>query len=251
MSSSPYDHPDAVPATVVEVADDVFAYVQSGGGWFVNNTGFLVGRRGVASIDSCSTERRTRDYLSAIGTVTRRPVRTLINTHHHGDHTFGNSLFAGATIVGHQRTRQEALEVGPPAYLPFWNPVEWGDIDVEAPFLTFSERVTLWVDELETEVRHIGCPAHTTNDSIVWVPEHRVLFSGDLVFNGATPFLLWGSVSGAMDAVEKLRELDAETIVPGHGDVGGPDLIDRTAAYLAFVLDLAKAGHAAGVTPLG
>ncbi len=55
----------------------------------------------MVSVDACSTERRTRAYLDAIASVTDQPVRTLINTHHHGDHTFGNYLFGGATIVAH------------------------------------------------------------------------------------------------------------------------------------------------------
>src|SRR4051794_819190 len=85
-----------------EVSDGVFAYVQPDGSWMINNTGFLVGRDGVSAIDACSTERRTRDLLTTIGGVTSAPVRTLVNTHHHPDHTAGNGLFTGATIVAHE-----------------------------------------------------------------------------------------------------------------------------------------------------
>lgn len=234
----------------MEVSEGIFAYTQPDGSWWINNTGVLVGRRGVTSIDACATERRTRAYLAAIETVSARPVRTLINTHHHGDHTYGNFLFSGATVVGHERTRQEAIDFGIPQGLPFWEPVEWGNLELEPPFLTFTDRVTLHVDDLRVEVRYIGNPAHTTNDSIVWIPERKVLFSGDLLFNAGTPFVLMGSVTGALAAVERLRPLGAETIVPGHGAVAGPDLIDDVARYLTFVLDLAKAGRAAGLTPL-
>ena len=67
MSTSAHDHDgDLGPARVQEVSDGVFAYVQPDGTWFINNTGFLVGRNGVASVDACSTERRTRAYLEAI-----------------------------------------------------------------------------------------------------------------------------------------------------------------------------------------
>src|SRR6185503_10464679 len=92
---------------VEEITDGVFAYIQPDGTWWINNTGFLVGPQGVISIDACSTERRTRAYRQAIEAVTPAPVRTLVNTHHHGDHTFGNCLFPGATIVGHERAREE------------------------------------------------------------------------------------------------------------------------------------------------
>ncbi|HLV74069.1 cyclase [Actinomadura hallensis] len=234
-----------------EVSDDVYAYVQPDGTWWINNTGFLVGKRGVTSVDSCSTERRTRAYLEAIRSVTDRPVRTLVNTHHHGDHTFGNYLFPGATVVGHEQTRANALAWGKPFDEPFWTKVDWGDVELEPPFLTYTDGVTLWVDDLRCEVRHVGTPAHTTNDSIVWIPERRVLFSGDLLFNGGTPFLLQGSVSGVIKVLEEvIAPLDAETIVPGHGPVGGPELIDRAVAYARFVQTTAAAGREAGLTPL-
>src|SRR5207302_1271833 len=82
------------------------------------------------------------------------------------------------------------------------------------PTLTFADQVELWVDDLGAEVRHIGTPAHTTGDAVVWLPEHRILFAGDLVFNGGTPFVLMGSVAGSLTAIERLRRYEATTIVP-------------------------------------
>src|ERR1044072_1172779 len=133
MSASTHDHPLA-PPRVEEVSAGVFAYIQPDGSWWINNTGFLAGRRGVISIDACSTERRTRAYRQAIAEVTDRPITTLINTHHHGDHTFGNYLFPEATIVAHERTRELILAEGIPDYRTFaWSPdVEWGDLEAVA-----------------------------------------------------------------------------------------------------------------------
>src|ERR1700722_10393394 len=90
---------DLGPPTTEEVADGVFAYLQPDGSWWLNNTGFLVGRHGVTAIDSSSTHRRTEAFRAAIAAVTAAPVRTLVNTHHHGDHTNGNGLFPDATII--------------------------------------------------------------------------------------------------------------------------------------------------------
>ena len=78
------------PPTLEEVSDGIFAYVQLDGSWCLNNTGFLVGRDGVTAIDTCATEGRTRAFLAALSSVTPKPVRVLVNTHHHGDHTHGN-----------------------------------------------------------------------------------------------------------------------------------------------------------------
>lgn len=87
------------PPTVEEVSPDVFAYIQPDGSWWINNTGFLVGSTRVVAIDTCATEARSRAFQAAIHNITDRPVQTLINTHHHGDHTHGNYLFDTATIV--------------------------------------------------------------------------------------------------------------------------------------------------------
>jgi cyclase len=251
MTSTTHDITTPGPPRVEEVSDGIHAYLQPDGTWWINNTGFLVGQRGVVSVDACSTERRTRAYLAAIERVTPRPVRTLINTHHHGDHTFGNYLFAGATIVGHEATRASVQQWGKPFDAPVWTEVEWGDIELAPPFLTYTEGVTVWVDDLRCEVTHVGTAAHTTNDSIVWIPERGVLFSGDLLFNGGTPFLLQGSIAGAVDVLENVvRPLGARTIVPGHGPVGDAGMIDDTLAYLRFVQRTARDGMAAGLTPL-
>jgi cyclase len=240
-----------VEAHLQEVADGVFAYVQPDGSWMINNTGFLVARDGVSAIDACSTERRTRAFLDTIAGVTTAPVRTLVNTHHHPDHTAGNGLFSGAAIVAHEQARPEMRALGLPHNSGIWTDVDYGDLELALPFLTFAERMTLWADDLRCELLYAGGPAHTTNDVVVWIPERSVLFAGDLLFHGGTPFLLSGSVLGAIDVLENfLRPLGAQTIVPGHGPVGGPQMIDEVLGYLSFVRDLAREGHAAGATPL-
>jgi cyclase len=239
-------------AVLQEVADGVFAYLQPDGSWWINNTGFLTGPQGVISIDTCSTERRTRAYLSAIATVTAAPVRAVVNTHHHGDHTFGNCMFPGAAIVAHERARAEALAFGPPRELPFWDGPDWGDLTLDPPFITFADAIAVHAGDLRAQVRYVGTAAHTTNDSVVWIPEKSVLFCGDLIFNGGTPFLLMGSVTGAVDALERVvRPLGARTIVPGHGPVFTDTApMDATLDYLRFVLGAADRAVAAGVPPL-
>ena len=236
---------------VEEVSDGIYAYIQPDGSWYINNTGFLVGGGGVISIDSCATQRRTRALLAAIASVTALPVRTLINTHHHGDHTYGNYLFGGATIVAHERCREGVLASGLPANLGVWTDVDWGIPELAPPFLTYADAVTVWSGDLKCDVRYVGMPAHTTNDSLIWLPERSVLFAGDLAFSGGTPFLLMGSVEGAIEVLEQVvRPLGAQTIVPGHGPVSGPEVIDEMLGYLRFVLDVARHGMAAGLSPL-
>jgi cyclase len=238
-------------AYLSEIAEGIYAYIQPDGTWCINNAGFLTGRRGVISIDASSTERRTRALIDAIASVSSQPVRTLVNTHHHGDHTFGNCLFESATIVAHERTRARIQASGFSHNTGIWEPVDWGNLEPSPPFLTYSTGVTLWSDDLRADVRYVGTPAHTTNDSFIHIPEKSALFCGDLLFNGGTPSLLYGSLSGSIDALEKvIRPLEAETIIPGHGPVCGPELIDDVLGYLGFVTVLAREGKAAGLSPL-
>jgi cyclase len=250
MSTSHAEHVEVGLPHLEEVASGIYAYVQPDGSWFLNNTGFLVGRSGVVSIDTTSTEQRTRAYLDAIAGVTRQPVRTLVNTHHHGDHTHGNCLLPLATIIGHPLCREEILRTSFPPVAGVWSVVEWGDLHSEPPFVTFEDRLTVWVDDLRVELHIVPTPAHTTNDVVVWIPERSVLFTGDLVFVGGTPFVPMGSVSGSLSALEWLRTFGARTLVPGHGPVSDPSVIDGVEEYLGFIQKTAARGKSAGISPL-
>jgi cyclase len=234
-----------------QVSEDIYAYLQPDGSWYINNTGFLVSAAGVISVDATSTERRTRAYLDAIKEVTDKPVRTLVNTHHHGDHTYGNSLFGAVTIVGHEKCRAAVIAGGLPGNSGLFDPVDWGEVTLAPPTLTFTDRIRLWSDDRPVEVSYVGQAAHTTNDSLVWLPEQEVLFCGDLLFNGGTPFVLMGSVRGAIDVLATVvAPVPATVIVPGHGAPCGRELIGTVVGYLEFVLATARQGLAAGLSPL-
>ncbi len=236
--------------TLQEVSDGVFAYLQLHGQWGLNNAGFLVGAESVTLIDTCFTERRARALADAVKRIGgRRPVRTLVNTHHHGDHTYGNFVFGPAvTIIGHEKCREEMIATGL-GTKGLWPYVDWGDIKIEPPNVTFRERLTIYAGDREVQLIFVG-PAHTTNDIVAWVPERKLLFAGDVLFNGGTPFALFGSIEGSLTAIETIRALGAETIVPGHGPVATPAVLDGIAAYLRFVQATAKRGREAGVSPL-
>ncbi len=250
MTTSHHDHLELDPPRVEEVADGVFAYVQPDGGWFINNTGFIRGSGNVVSIDTCATERRTRDYLDRVTEVAGDVPRTLVNTHHHGDHTNGNCLLPYATVIGHQGCRDEIVRSGILRRDGLFEPVEWGDLTPAPPFVTFEQRLNVYVDDLLIELIHLTTPAHTTNDVVAWIPEVRVLFSGDLVFNGGTPFAVMGSIAGSLEALDRITELEPDVIVPGHGPVGGIELVDMCGEYLRWLQMQAEPAAAAGLSPL-
>ena len=250
MSSSTLpEHAEIPPPSVQEVSDGIFAYIQLDGSWFLNNAGCIVGRDSTTVIDSTGTEARARAFHKAVRSVTEKPVNTLINTHSHGDHTHGNFIFApDAAIIGHELCREEILASGNAA-MALFPMIDFGDCPVTPPTVTFSDRLNAYVDDLKLELIFVG-PAHTTNDIVIWVPERKLLFTGDIIFNGGTPFALAGSIGGWLDTLDIIEALGAETIVPGHGEVCGPEVIDDVRAYLRFIEDSAKRGMDAGIEPL-
>ncbi len=247
-----HSHEPLDPPRVEEVAENVFAYIQPDGTWWINNTGFLVASDGVVAFDTCATERRTRLFLDHVREITAAPIRVVVNTHHHGDHTHGNYLTHPATIVGHERCRSAMIESGIVHYPGVFGdpPPSWGDLELAPPMLTFAERMNVHAGDIHAELHYIGTPAHTDNDVVGWLPDQKVLFAGDLVFNGGTPFVLMGSVSGAIKAVDAVRAFGAETIVPGHGPVCDASILDSLTRYFEFVQAVATDAHHSGVAPL-
>lgn len=238
--------------TMEEVSPGIYAYVQLDGSWGLNNTGFIKGPNGLTMIDTCFTETRTRSYLEAVRRVSPLPMKTLINTHHHGDHTHGNYLVTDASIIGHELCRETIIETGLQSLHPLFPNVEWGDLELAPPTITFKDQMDIYAGtegNLKIELIFMG-PAHTTNDIVAWLPERKLLFAGDLLFNQGTPFVAMGSVSGSLQAIKRLRELGAETIIPGHGSVCGPKVMDDVETYLTLIQDTAREAFEAGLTPL-
>ncbi|WP_424185756.1 MBL fold metallo-hydrolase [Actinokineospora sp. G85] len=243
-----------MPQPLLTLAEGVHVHVPADldparAGWCLSNSGVIADGGEVLVVDTGATERRARALRAAVAAVAPGPVSTVVNTHFHGDHTFGNFVFRPeATIVQHEGARAEAEFAG--LHMSgLWPEVEWGALSVSLGGVTFRDTMTVHVGELRVELVHPGL-AHTGGDAVVWVPERSVLFTGDVVMSGATPFCLMGSISGSLRAVELLRGLGARTLVSGHGQPGGPELFDVTESYLRWVQGLAADGVRRGIEPL-
>ncbi len=215
----------------------VYAWVGTGGG---TNAGFIVGDRGVAVIDSLLTPTAGRNLRERVRAVTPLPVRFLVNTHYHGDHTFGNQAFAPeAVIVGHRRAREGLLRFGV-EQLDFFRrrqpllAAEFDQVRLTPPDLTVDSGCTLDLGGIEVEVRHVG-PAHTDGDLVVWVPDEEVLFTGDVVFNSWFPTASEADIDGWVRTLADLRRYPARVVVPGHGPPAGPDVTEKLREYFEAV----------------
>ncbi|WP_415977224.1 MBL fold metallo-hydrolase [Rhodococcus sp. 077-4] len=252
--------PDSLPTpSFDEIAPAVWAWVQPDGSWWINNTGVIAGDDGDVIVDTCATAQRTQAFLRARRRAHRSdtPIRFALNTHQHGDHTYGNSQLPESTVIIGQRHMRAGLATdtvicGCP---PFWEPVpQWGDVSLRLPSVSFDRSMELHLGDRIVELHHPGYTAHTTGDAVAWLPAERVLFAGDLVFNGVTPLAFMGSLTGALQSLDWLREFDAEIIVPGHGPViersGIDDALEAIADYYRYVQNAGQQGYLLGMTPL-
>lgn len=223
---------------VQAIGNDVYAFVQPDGGWCLNNVGIVIGPELVVVVDTAATEQRTRTLLASVeGLAPGRP-KAVVNTHFHGDHTLGNVFFDGDTrIFAHVGMRALMAGTGL-ALTEMWPQVEWGAVDVRLPDVEVSDFAVVHTGSHRVEMRYVGV-SHTDHDLVVWLPDERVLFAGDQVLSGCTPFLLFGSVVGARAALRVLQDLRPQVVVPGHGTVAGPEIITDNIDYLDWILDLA------------
>jgi cyclase len=238
-------------AEFIEVGDNIFAYIQSDGGLGVANAGVVISREYTVVVDTLAVPSMTSRLVETIARTTVCPVRYVVNTHHHFDHTGGNKFFSGAAIVSTLKCRA-ALEGGfPPAdRLKRFIPTIAGELATQRPILPtvlFNEELVLDDGDRTIELWHPGLLAHTAGDTVVTVPSAGVLFAGDLVFLNVTPLAVQGHVSNWIATLERLLSFDAEVIVPGHGPVGSKAEVEVMRDYLAFVHREARVRYDAGM----
>jgi glyoxylase-like metal-dependent hydrolase (beta-lactamase superfamily II) len=248
-----------------EIAADVYACLQPDRGLGWSNSGF-VSRGGGMVVDTFWDLPRTRRLIAEYARVSPSPAARLVNTHHNGDHCWGNQLFAGAEIIGHRlcarsfgRERPEVLEklregdgFGDPALAGFARALrdyDFAGIELTPPTTLFDERLDLDLDGLAVQLLYVG-PAHTAGDIVVFVPERRVLFAGDVLFRLCTPIGWEGTFDKWIEALDRIAALAPEVIVPGHGPPCGVEGAREMRDYLAYVRCEAKRFFAAGLSAL-
>ena len=219
------------------------------------NAGFIVTREGVVVIDALASPREGEALLRTIRGVTRQPVRWLVLTHHHPDHTFGAIVFkrAGARIIAHSDTRTLASEGGQDALIADWVRVMGLDAMRGFEFAEVPDRPVTGTDTLQLGGRtiiitHPGA-AHTAGDLMVWLPRERVLFAGDLLIEDGVTMVVDGSARALERALDSIDSLAPRIAVPGHGAIPRQpaQLVARTRAYITGLASDMRAAVEKGV----
>ncbi|SDM10721.1 MBL fold metallo-hydrolase [Nonomuraea jiangxiensis] len=218
------------------------------------NVGLVVGEGHCLVVDTRGSHREAADLVDSIRRITPSPW-TVVNSHSHFDHYFGNALFRPAEIWGHVRCAEEIAEWGERhrAGMVESRPErreEFEEVTIVPPDHTFTAAADLDIGGRTVRLRHFGL-GHSSNDVVAYVPDAGVVFAGDLVEEGAPPAfgdsypLDWPVTTAAM-----LDELPGQVIVPGHGAVVGREFAWAQHDELTLVAELAKRAHVEGLRDL-
>jgi glyoxylase-like metal-dependent hydrolase (beta-lactamase superfamily II) len=247
-----------------EIGDGLFAYLQPDGGWGWSNAGLIAAVGTSLPVDTLYDLRLTREMLDAMAPVVKRhPIDAAMNTHANPDHCFGNELLPSTASIYASRTTAEEMHVFSPGLLHAlksapdlppdlrdfvahaFGPFEFEGITVRAPTQTFEGRLDLRVGDRDVSLVELG-PAHTGGDTVVHVPDSSTVFTGDLLFIDGTP-IVWANLSNWIAACDRILELDAAVLVPGHGPVTDASRVRDVQRYLRFVREQARIRFDAGL----
>ena len=206
------------------------------------NAGFAVTTEGVVVIDALASPAQGEQLIRTIRAVTDRPIRWLVLTHHHPDHHFGAIALrrAGARVIAHPDVSTGVDEQSREAAESAWTRVVGkaqmkGFAYADVPDVAVTSADTLRLGDQTIVIAHPWRgPAHTAGDLIVWLPDQRVLFAGDLLIEDGVTMVVDGSSRGLLAALDTLAGLDPRVVVPGHGAIPATPLalIARTRDYI-------------------
>jgi glyoxylase-like metal-dependent hydrolase (beta-lactamase superfamily II) len=227
-----------------KITDSVYSYVgipdNTPGHTFSANAGIVVGKDAVLVIDTLTSAREAKQFLTEIRNITDKPIRYVVNTHYHLDHALGNCVFddIGATVISHARCRESIIKAGdgilekPAMYsLPedFWTGTR-----VEAPALSFEREMIIDLGGITVKLIHSGVASHSAGSIVVAVPEQKVLFAGDILFTDFHPYLGEGDLHGWAKTLDMIYAMDVDHIIPGHGPLSTKKDLEEMKNYLAF-----------------
>jgi len=234
--------------TVKKIGEGVYAAVSPDKSKAGSNAGFIVGSNGVIVVDTFVSPAPAKDLLAEIRKVTNLPIRFVVNTHYHLDHTGGNAVFSetGATILAQRNLRGWERTENLKFFGP--NPKPEDKTRVESlvlPDMVYSEAVDIFLGNRPVQVRYMR--GHTGGDSVIFVPDANVVFAGDLVWQKHLPNLIDATTDAWIKTLEKLlADHPSATFVSGHGDVATAQDVHDFHDYLVTLREIITKAQAEG-----
>ncbi|MDA8078089.1 MAG: MBL fold metallo-hydrolase [Nitrospiraceae bacterium] len=229
---------------LIKVADNVYARADvkkaSPSNSFGANAGVIIGRDGIVVVDTLVSAKEAARFIKDIRAVSDKPIKYVINTHSHLDHTFGNGEFAklGAVIVSHVNGKKNMQAAGDEALKKATayglTAEELEGTRITYPSITFSEKMQIDLGDQVVELIHAG-PSHTDDSIMVYLPDSKIIFSGDILFTNYHPNIADGDLQGWIRTLDLISSMDVAAIIPGHGPVSGKkDVADMKNYIIVF-----------------
>lgn len=250
-----------------DVGARCYAWIQPDGGWGWSNAGLVVDGDQSLLVDTLFDLKLTRAMLSVMRDAepaATRTIDTLVNTHANPDHCNGNELVAEAEIIASEAAAEEMASQSPERLAALMHQApgmgETGRFLVEAfsafdfdgirqtlPTMTFEGEYRMRVGDKPIFLKQFG-PCHTTGDILVYVPDERLIFTGDILFIESHPILWAGPVANWIAACDHILELPLDIVVPGHGPITDKQGVRAVRDYLVYVREEAKTRFEAGLS---
>ena len=236
-----------------KLSDNAYAYTAEGD----PNTGIIVGDDAVMVVDTQATPVMAADVIRRIREVTDKPIKYVVLSHYHAVRVLGASAYKAQEVIASRDTydlivergeQDKASEIG--RFPRLFNAVESVPPGMTWPTMTFSGKMTVWLGKLEVQLLQLG-RGHTKGDTVAWLPEQKILFSGDLVEFDATPYAgdaYFGDWPATLDAIAALAP---QKLIPGRGaSLQTPAQVQAglagTRAFVSELFAKVRAGAAAG-----
>ncbi|SEQ60203.1 MBL fold metallo-hydrolase [Thalassovita taeanensis] len=248
-----------------DIGNGCWAWLQPNGGWGWSNAGLITDGEASMLVDTLFDLKLTGDMLDGMrqSVPQAASIGILVNTHANGDHTYGNQLVKDARIIASQGTANEFDHVPPTVFHdmvlnpgPFGRagefvaecfcPFDFANIVLTPPTEVFTGETTVMVGDKTVQLIEVG-PAHTAGDTLVYLPEDKVVYTGDILFNEGTPIAWAGPVSNWIRACERILELDVDVVVPGHGPIADKQDVATMRDYLVYVSAETRTRYDAGM----
>lgn len=234
------------------LSDHAYAYTAEGD----PNTGVVIGDDAVMVIDAQATPVMAQDVIRHIRTVTDKPIRYVTLTHYHAVRVLGASGYRPQHVIASRDTYELIVERGEAdmkseieRFPRLFRAVE-SVPGLTWPTLVFDRRMTLWMGTLQVDIMQLG-RGHTKGDTVVWLPQEKILFSGDLVEFNATPYTGDAYLTDWPATLDAVAELQPDKLVPGRGaSLQTPAEVkaglDGTRAFITAMFESVKSGVKAG-----
>nr|WP_295467906.1 MBL fold metallo-hydrolase [Mesorhizobium sp.] len=241
-----------------DLGNGCYAYLLPDGSWGWSNAGLIVDGDATLMVDTLFDLKLTAEMLETYraSIPAAKDIGILVNTHADGDHTFGNQLVKDARIIGTQGTVDDFMRFDP-AILQKVNlnaeqfgsagvfmqecfrPFDFSGIELTPPTEVFSGTLDIMVGDKKVQLIEVG-PSHSLGDALVYVPDDKVLFTGDILFTEGTPIAWYGPVYRWINVCDMVLDMDVETVVAGHGPISTKDDVRRMRDYLQYVTGKAR-----------